>query len=214
MNYLRPDIKRGNITPDEEDLIIRMHSLLGNRWSLIAKRLPGRTDNEIKNYWNSHLSKRVNNGPTRIKPAKQSNDKLASRGRKKRNSSSTATTSEMIELGKKQSTAMVKVHQPKAVRVSSFSIMRYNSFDNGHGWPLCSPLGARGGPSRAVNYVNVQSVLEYDDQPYEDYLCDTIDEGDPSHSSCDLKRILEEYQQLVKGDDSVQLKTVADSLLI
>ncbi|XVE53847.1 hypothetical protein DITRI_Ditri03aG0034600 [Diplodiscus trichospermus] len=58
MNYLRPDIKRGNISSDEEDLIIRLHKLLGNRWSLIAGRLPGRTDNEIKNYWNSHLSKR------------------------------------------------------------------------------------------------------------------------------------------------------------
>lgn len=59
LNYLRPDIKRGNISPDEEELIIRMHRLLGNRWSLIAGRLPGRTDNEIKNYWNTHLSKKL-----------------------------------------------------------------------------------------------------------------------------------------------------------
>jgi hypothetical protein len=59
LNYLRPDIKRGNICPDEEELIIRLHRLLGNRWSLIAGRLPGRTDNEIKNYWNTHLSKKL-----------------------------------------------------------------------------------------------------------------------------------------------------------
>ncbi|XP_030471529.1 transcription factor MYB4-like [Syzygium oleosum] len=61
MNYLRPNIKRGNISDQEEDLILRLHKLLGNRWSLIAGRLPGRTDNEIKNYWNSHLGKKINN---------------------------------------------------------------------------------------------------------------------------------------------------------
>ncbi|KAJ4953025.1 hypothetical protein NE237_029857 [Protea cynaroides] len=60
MNYLRPNIKRGNISDQEEDLILRLHRLLGNRWSLIAGRLPGRTDNEIKNYWNCHLSKKIN----------------------------------------------------------------------------------------------------------------------------------------------------------
>lgn len=89
MNYLRPSIKRGRIAPDEEDLILRLHRLLGNRytyiyaqhnytslpyfmkralivhlfvafrWSLIAGRIPGRTDNEIKNYWNTHLSKKL-----------------------------------------------------------------------------------------------------------------------------------------------------------
>eukprot|EP00252_Welwitschia_mirabilis_P016227 TRINITY_DN357_c0_g1_i4.p1 TRINITY_DN357_c0_g1~~TRINITY_DN357_c0_g1_i4.p1 ORF type:complete len:226 (+),score=15.02 TRINITY_DN357_c0_g1_i4:358-1035(+) len=57
LNYLRPNIKRGSFTEEEDDLIIRLHNLLGNRWSLIAGRLPGRTDNEIKNYWNTHLGK-------------------------------------------------------------------------------------------------------------------------------------------------------------
>ncbi|KAI3411641.1 uncharacterized protein J3R85_017753 [Psidium guajava] len=58
LNYLRPGIKRGDITKDEEDLIIRLHRLIGNRWVLIARRLPGRTDNEIKNYWNTTLAKK------------------------------------------------------------------------------------------------------------------------------------------------------------
>ncbi|GLJ07975.1 hypothetical protein SUGI_0078870 [Cryptomeria japonica] len=59
MNYLRPSVKRGHISADEEELIIRLHKLLGNRWSLIAGRMPGRTDNQIKNYWNTHLSKKL-----------------------------------------------------------------------------------------------------------------------------------------------------------
>jgi len=59
INYLRPDLKRGNFTGDEDDLIVKLHSLLGNKWSLIAARLPGRTDNEIKNYWNTHIRRKL-----------------------------------------------------------------------------------------------------------------------------------------------------------
>ncbi|XP_062004847.1 transcription factor MYB1-like [Rosa rugosa] len=55
LNYLKPNIKRGGFTEDETDLIFRLHKLLGNRWSLIAGRLPGRTGNDVKNYWNSRL---------------------------------------------------------------------------------------------------------------------------------------------------------------
>ncbi|KAK7261536.1 hypothetical protein RIF29_27850 [Crotalaria pallida] len=61
INYLRPDLRRGAFSPQEEELIIHLHSLLGNRWSQIAARLPGRTDNEIKNFWNSTIKKRLKN---------------------------------------------------------------------------------------------------------------------------------------------------------
>ncbi|WCJ38656.1 myb domain protein 40 [Euphorbia peplus] len=60
MNYLRPDLKRGVLTQAEEDEIIRLHSRFGNRWSKIAAHFPGRTDNEIKNHWNTRIKKKLN----------------------------------------------------------------------------------------------------------------------------------------------------------
>ncbi|PSS00339.1 Transcription factor like [Actinidia chinensis var. chinensis] len=59
INYLRPDLKRGTFSQQEENLIIELHSVLGNRWSQIAAQLPGRTDNEIKNLWNSSIKKKL-----------------------------------------------------------------------------------------------------------------------------------------------------------
>ncbi|KMT20270.1 hypothetical protein BVRB_1g002740 [Beta vulgaris subsp. vulgaris] len=142
MNYLRPDIKRGNITPDEDDLIIRLHGLLGNRWSLIAGRLPGRTDNEIKNYWNTHLSKKLRSqgtDPNTHKKLSESElEKLAKNNYNKKrckssiddNNNNKHTNYRSIrskklsdEVGEK-----TKIHLPKPVRVKSvISLTRNNS---------------------------------------------------------------------------------------
>ncbi|KAG8045819.1 hypothetical protein GUJ93_ZPchr0008g12822 [Zizania palustris] len=59
MNYLRPDLKRGRFSQQEEDIILSLHDKLGNSWSQIAARLPGRSDNEIKNFWNARLRKKL-----------------------------------------------------------------------------------------------------------------------------------------------------------
>ncbi|XP_010443962.1 PREDICTED: transcription factor MYB28-like [Camelina sativa] len=58
-NYLKPEIKRGEFSSEEEQIIIMLHASRGNKWSVIARHLPRRTDNEIKNYWNTHLKKRL-----------------------------------------------------------------------------------------------------------------------------------------------------------
>ncbi|XVF16517.1 hypothetical protein REPUB_Repub10bG0038100 [Reevesia pubescens] len=58
-NYLRPDLKHERFTPQEEDAIINLHKLICSRWSLIARHLSGRTDNDVKNYWNTKLRKKL-----------------------------------------------------------------------------------------------------------------------------------------------------------
>ncbi|XP_068649312.1 transcription factor RAX1-like [Aristolochia californica] len=59
LNYLRPDIKHGAFTEEEDKVICTLYKNLGSRWSVIASRLPGRTDNDVKNYWNTKLKKKL-----------------------------------------------------------------------------------------------------------------------------------------------------------
>nr|URY18993.1 MYB protein [Zanthoxylum bungeanum] len=59
LNYLRPNIKHGEFTDEEDRLICSLFASIGSRWSIIAAQLPGRTDNDIKNYWNTKLKKKL-----------------------------------------------------------------------------------------------------------------------------------------------------------
>ncbi|CDY19141.1 BnaA04g18810D [Brassica napus] len=61
-NHLRPNLRKGSFTPDEEKIIIELHAKLGNKWARMASQLPGRTDNEIKNYWNTRMKRRQRAG--------------------------------------------------------------------------------------------------------------------------------------------------------
>nr|QST87263.1 transcription factor MYB29 [Abelmoschus esculentus] len=83
-NYLKPGIKRGDFTTEEDETIIKLHLELGNRWAAIARHLPGRTDQEVKNYWHAHLKKRLPN--TSVDPA------TVSRSSSSENSDATTVT--------------------------------------------------------------------------------------------------------------------------
>ncbi|KAG5043787.1 hypothetical protein AAZX31_03G164800 [Glycine max] len=59
LNYLRPNIKHGQFSDAEDKIICSLFASIGSRWSIIASQLPGRTDNDIKNYWNTKLKKKM-----------------------------------------------------------------------------------------------------------------------------------------------------------
>ncbi|EPS68923.1 myb transcription factor, partial [Genlisea aurea] len=136
MNYLRPGIKRGNIGEDEEDLIVHLHGLLGNRWSLIAGRLPGRTDNEIKNYWNTHIVKKLQSSGIHLRPhsgfprpplpppAKEPPQVKRSKKRQRK--------SPPEKEDDEQGPPRTVVHRPKPIRISAPapSLPRLNSWDS------------------------------------------------------------------------------------
>ncbi|XP_040382451.1 transcription factor RAX2-like [Oryza brachyantha] len=59
LNYLRPDIRHGGFTDEEDAVIVSLYAKLGSKWSTIAAQLERRTDNDVKNHWNTKLKRRL-----------------------------------------------------------------------------------------------------------------------------------------------------------
>ncbi|MBA0636336.1 hypothetical protein Godav_029127 [Gossypium davidsonii] len=141
INYLRPDIKRGKFSLQEEQTIIQLHALLGNRWSGIAAHLPKRTDNEIKNYWNTHLKKRLNKmgiDPVTHKP------KTNALGSATGNPKDAATLSHMAQWESARLEAEARlVRESKLVRSSSSSSSSSSSAPQHTSNPVMTPPATR-----------------------------------------------------------------------
>ncbi|XP_027350986.1 transcription repressor MYB6-like [Abrus precatorius] len=215
MNYLRPDIKRGNITPEEDDLIIRMHSLLGNRWSLIAGRLPGRTDNEIKNYWNTHLCKKLKNQGTDPNTDKK-------KGKKKNKPKSESEKNK----GAKAESEKTLIYLPKPIRVTAFpSILTTDStftLDSNSGSASTNQEKEQSPEAKEVNTVwkvgndGDSGRLVFFDEEHDivnssDVECHS-DYVHTDHGT--LEKLYEEYLQLLKAEENThELDSFAQSLL-
>ncbi|KAG6784885.1 hypothetical protein POTOM_010596 [Populus tomentosa] len=228
MNYLRPDIKRGNITPDEDDLIIRMHSLLGNRWSLIAGRLPGRTDNEIKNHWNTHLSKRLRSQGTDPNTHKKLAEPVKREVRRRTSNNDKNTSNKKQSKGKAKPVPAEKhkIHLPKAVRFASLSLPRNDSFGSSTATSL-SPSQGRDqgycfGTELAVD-VSWSNFKDCDNGVA--FFVGDADLVNGSDLECQsllpttdtLEKLYEEYLQVLNTNDhqdQVELNSFTESLLV
>ncbi|KAJ3676663.1 hypothetical protein LUZ60_004075 [Juncus effusus] len=114
VNYLHPGLKRGRMTPQEEQLVLDLHAKWGNRWSRIARKLPGRTDNEIKNYWRTHMRKKAQEqkkGSSHESPSSSSLSTNSSSSHSNNNSNNNEAQSwETQGLEESQDTIMGEVH--------------------------------------------------------------------------------------------------------
>ncbi|VFQ83086.1 unnamed protein product [Cuscuta campestris] len=213
MNYLRPGIKRGNFTTDEEDLIVRLHSLLGNRWSLIAGRLPGRTDNEIKNYWNTHLVKKLKSSgvepkPGIGKPIKDSGKRPKKPAHKKKNKKQIKKSGGGVKEERAEEKPH-KVYAPKPIR-PSVSLSRNSSLDDLSG-SVSSCSGENGGAAAAAALAHFIPWHMYE---LRDGFCDEIlngCEGSPAAAHCDvsgndgmLDKVYDEYLQLLSENSFLE----------
>ncbi|KAA8531521.1 hypothetical protein F0562_006126 [Nyssa sinensis] len=93
LNYLRPNIKHGGFSEEEENIICSLYISIGSRWSIIAAQLPGRTDNDIKNYWNTRLKKKLLGKQRREQLARQA---ISLKQEMKRESDQTSMVSEAM----------------------------------------------------------------------------------------------------------------------
>ncbi|XP_051136800.1 myb-related protein 306-like [Andrographis paniculata] len=109
-NYLRPGIRRGNFTEHEEKMIIHLQALLGNRWAAIASYLPQRTDNDIKNYWNTHLKKKL------LKSQEAKSGQIGN------SSSSSSSESKMISKGQWERRLQTDIHTAKQALCEALSL--------------------------------------------------------------------------------------------
>ncbi|KAJ8553659.1 hypothetical protein K7X08_024337 [Anisodus acutangulus] len=142
-NYLRPGIKRGNFTEHEEKMIIHLQALLGNRWAAIASYLPQRTDNDIKNYWNTHLRKKLKK--------LQGNDE---------NSTTSSSSQSNFSKGQWERRLQTDIHMAKKALCDALSLDKFDHSPSNPISPIPAQQPVQGPGTYASSAENISRLLQ------------------------------------------------------
>ncbi|XP_055831732.1 transcription factor MYB4-like [Solanum dulcamara] len=157
VNYLRPDLKRGPFSLEETQTIIRMYQSLGNRWSAIAKEIPGRTDNEIKNFYHTHLKKHL--GGTKV-----NNVQVKPKSRSKK-----VEKAKQIEMGQKKpllTTCPIKDPNDQSLDFTKSSSSNYITFDENYGISdFLETSDQENNVTSVVNQVHDENIVILESNP-------------------------------------------------
>ncbi|KAK4264189.1 hypothetical protein QN277_025398 [Acacia crassicarpa] len=151
-NYLRPGIKRGNFTQHEEKMIIHLQALLGNRWAAIASYLPQRTDNDIKNYWNTHLKKKL------MMMNKGAAENGGSRNDQEDGGDLSTSSSSQPNKGQWERRLQTDIHMAKQALCEALSIDKPSPYTNNN-FPMISDTTHNNKPSFSFNPINSTTKL-------------------------------------------------------
>ncbi|KAK4338713.1 hypothetical protein RND71_043200 [Anisodus tanguticus] len=198
-NYLRPDIKRGSFTAEEEDTIIKLHKVLGNRWSAIAARLPGRTDNEIKNIWHTRLKKKMSKSLAQETPEIQEETMKTSKSEENLDIHSEPDNSnlDIIHLEPENSRDDSEISSPKInheIQQQPSSSMRSSS-STSSSEDSCSNTTTTS--SESLDQIMLDNLLEVDDDFWSEVLWEPVDDSNHNNDNnldLSLTSLEENYQ--------------------
>ncbi|PHT46565.1 Myb-related protein Zm1 [Capsicum baccatum] len=191
-NYLKPDIKRGNFTNEEEDTIIELHQLLGNRWSTIAARLPGRTDNEIKNIWHTRLKKKISKSQAQKTPELQEETSMETSKSDEQNLDThlgPENSNFDIHLESDNSKDNSEISSPKTnseIQQQSSSSVHSSSSISSSCEDACSNTTATSPEPR--DQFMLDNLVEIDDDFWSEVLWTTVDDSNYNDNNFDLSK--------------------------
>ncbi|XAR48449.1 hypothetical protein NMG60_11031271 [Bertholletia excelsa] len=190
LNYLRPNIKHGGFSEEEDNIICSLYISIGSRWSIIATQLPGRTDNDIKNYWNTRLKKKLLGKQRKShQQSRRSNNSSLKQGLRKQNDQRPPVVSSTININEAPSWPDVPILAPV---LPNYSNQEPSFNDHASIRKLLIKLGGKF--SEDDNYVpSINSTFSFIEQPYVPSIGHMLSSTSTSHDALNPQLVTNNY---------------------